>query len=353
MQEASEEIEVRSMRLKIIALIILISGIVYPQIRIKAVGDIMPGSITPKRVIPLDSGKVFVDSLARFFTGADITMGNLEGALIEPGMKANKCSDTSRALGRCYEFGIPSYVAKSLKRIGFNLLSNDNNHYKDYSSEGVRNTEKVVTQLGMKYLGVKGVTFFTKGTSKIAILPFSTNKESNYILDYDGGKKLVKAYSDSGYIVIITFHGGREGKSAQNVRNEEEIFLGEKRGNMIKFARGLVDAGASLIVGHGPHVLRGMELYKGKLIAYSLGNFLTYGNVNIQGVSGISVMLDVTIDEKNGDFVKGELVPFRQKSPGIAYYDKSREGIKVIQKLIREDFPNGKLVITEEGKIIR
>ncbi|MHC1737722.1 MAG: CapA family protein [Ignavibacteriaceae bacterium] len=336
---------------KILIALLLISTASLSQIRIKAVGDVMPGSITPKRVVPPDSGRVFVDSLNRFFSSADIVMGNLEGSFIEPGMTANKCSDTSRALGRCYEFGIPSYISKSLRDIGFNLLSNDNNHYKDYSTAGVRNTEKVVSNLGINYLGVKGATVFNIKNRNVVVLPFSTNKESNYLPDIENAKETVKAYRDSNYIVIVTFHGGKEGKGAQNIKDEEEIFLGENRGNIYQFARGVIDSGASLVIGHGPHVLRAMDIYKGKLIAYSLGNFLTYGNVNIQGVSGVSVLLDVTIDEFMGDFLSGSIIPFRQKSPGIPYYDNSGEGIKLIQKLTQQDLPNSGLIISDTGEL--
>jgi len=339
-------------KIKIAILVItLAAGTLFPQIRIKAVGDVMPGSVTPKNIVPSDSGRVFVDSLKRFFKSADITVGNFEGAFIEKGWTANKCSDTARALGHCYEFGIPTHLGKSLKSIGFNLLGNDNNHYEDYSIQGVKNTEKVITNLGIKYLGPKGTARFNINNQKVIVLPFSNNSESNSIPNIENAKKTVKAYKDSNYIVIVFFHGGKEGKEAQNIRDEDELFLGYNRGNVYKFARAVVDAGASLVIGHGPHVLRAMDIYKGKLIAYSLGNFLTHGNINIQGVSGVSVLLDVTLDEKTGDFVSGTLIPFRQRSPGIPYYDNSKEGIKVIQKLTKQDFPNSQLIITDSGEL--
>ena len=74
-------------------------------------------------------------------------------------------------------------------------------------------------------------------------------------------------------VVIFSFHGGAEGAKARHVPGKLELAWGEKRGDVKALARAAVDAGADVVIGHGPHVLRAMELYKGKLIAYSLGNF--------------------------------------------------------------------------------
>ena len=63
------------------------------------------------------------------------------------------------------------------------------------------------------------------------------------------------------------------------------------------------------MLGHGPHVPRALEIYKGKLIAYSLGNFLTYGRFNIQGPSGLSYVLMVELDSDTGVFLRGRIVP--------------------------------------------
>lgn len=330
---------------------ILFAFNLYPQIAIKAVGDIMPGSITPKKVIPPDSGKVFSDSLKDYLKNADLVIGNLEGAFIEDNMKPSKCSDSSRTAKICYEFGIPSYLVNPLKSIGFNILSHDNNHYKDYSSAGIKNTRKVLKTANIEYLGTKEVLTLKIRNSALAIIPFSTNAESYKITEIENAKKIVKTYSDSNYIVIATFHGGKEGKNARRTYNADEIFLGENRGNVVKFAHSIIDAGADLVIGHGPHVLRGIELYKNKLIAYSLGNFLTYGNINITGYSGESVILHTEFDEKSGDFIKGLLTPIRQHSPGIPYLDPKFSGVKSIIELSKSDFPNNQIIIEENGII--
>src|SRR4029079_4437742 len=84
-------------------------------------------------------------------------------------------------------------------------------------------------------------------------------------------------------LVVVTMHAGAEGSDHQHVRPGNECFLGENRGNSVAFAHSVVRAGADLVVGTGPHVLRGMEWYRGRLIAYSLGNFAGYDVFSLGG----------------------------------------------------------------------
>lgn len=126
-----------------------------------------------------------------------------------------------------------------------------------------------------------------------------------------------KAHSD---VVIVSFHGGAEGENALHVTGMKEMFAGENRGNVREFAHQAVEAGADLVIGHGPHVLRAMEVYRKKLIAYSLGNFLTYGMFNLKGPNGTGAILQVRIDSETGGFLSGRIVPTSLQqggTPGI------------------------------------
>ena len=136
------------------------------------------------------------------------------------------------------------------------------------------------------------------------------------------------------------------------VEDSVENYLEENRGNVLAFAHTVIDAGADMVIGHGPHVLRAMEIYKNKLIAYSLGNFLTYGNINVSGINGVNIILDVTLNNINGDFLTAKLIPIKQISYGIPMYDESLEGIKLIKNFSRRDFPAGKLLFFENGTVI-
>jgi hypothetical protein len=150
----------------------------------------------------------------------------------------------------------------------------------------------------------------------------------------------------------VSFHGGAEGSRAQHVSDMHEEFLGEDRGNVIAFAHTVIDAGADLVIGHGPHVLRALELYRGKLVAYSLGNFLVYERFNLDGPNGVSVVLRASLDPVSGDFLEGRLVPVSLGTQGLPAPDPSRAGLRLIKKLTREDFGETGLIIEEDGLLM-
>ncbi|MGC8870213.1 MAG: CapA family protein [Brevinematia bacterium] len=304
---------------------------------IKAVGDTMLGSITPSPILPPRGGEEFVESISDYLKGADILICNLEGSFIKEGMKSSKCRDK---IGRrsCFAFGMPTYLTNAFKRLGFNLVSLNNNHVMDYGAQGYEYTQKLLKELGMNYATRDSYTAIEVRNKRIALVSFGFNGGKYTIIDVEGAKSVVSDLKKRYDLVIVSFHGGAEGRNALNVKNEVEYFLGENRGNVVKFARGVVDAGADLVIGHGPHVLRAVELYKGKIIAYSLGNFLTYGNINIQGYSGISGILEVSL-KGDGELVKAKLIPVVQISRGIPVYDEKKRAIKLINELGKSDFP--------------
>jgi hypothetical protein len=145
-------------------------------------------------------------------------------------------------------------------------------------------------------------------------------------------------------LVIVSMHAGAEGEKALHVPKAKEIFLGADRGNVYAFAHAVIDAGADAVIGHGPHVPRAMELYKGHLIAYSLGNFATHGSFNLKGVSGLGLVLEMTLQE-DGVFLGLRILSTRQDkgsegwSLGIPVEPDPAEGAKLlIERLSREDF---------------
>jgi len=323
----------------------------FAQIRIKAVGDIMMGSVTPDKILPPDSGKAFAANIGSYLTDADITFGNLEGVFISKDLKPVKCSEASRKAGRCYEFGMPAYLSKNLKELSFNILSLDNNHVSDYGDRGYQYTQKLLDSLAINYAPKKKHTWLKIHEKKIAIVAFGTSSSSYHVANVGEAQKVVSALKDSFDIVLVSFHGGAEGAKAQHIKDTVEYYYGENRGNLIQFAHAVIDSGADLIIGHGPHVLRAMELYKNKLIAYSLGNFLTYGNIKVSGINGITVILDVELDTATGNFLRGKLIPVVQAGRGIPIFDKLNKGIQKIRELSTTDFPDNDLVIDQQGNL--
>jgi len=322
------------------------------QIKIKAVGDIMLGSVTPKEILPPNNGLEFVESAGNMLMDADIIFGNLEGAFIVEGMEPEKCSERSRRAATCYEFGMPETLAPSLKELGFNVMNQDNNHSEDYGEEGYLLTQQVLQELEIKFLPKMGYAEFKLINTKVALVAFGYSENSYHISDMKNAKRVISCLNEEYDIIIVSFHGGAEGKNATEVKDSAEIYLEENRGNVLAFSHAVIDAGADMVIGHGPHVLRAMEIYNNKLIAYSLGNFLTYGNMNISGISGINIVLDVTLDNFNGDFLSAKLIPVKQISYGVPMYDESMEGIKLIKDFSKRDFPSGKLFFFENGTII-
>ena len=192
-----------------------------------------------------------------------------------------------------------------------------------------------------------------KNNTKFALIAFGTSGVSWKVSDVRNAKRVIAKYDTLVDVVIVSFHGGAEGFKAQHTYNKTETYYGENRGNVIAFSHGAIDAGADLIIGHGPHVLRGLELYKNKLVCYSLGNFLTHGNVSLSGIKGIGAIMDIEIDNKTGDFISGKIIPTKQRTPGIPYFDKNGEAITILQKLSKEDFPQSKLRINNDGSLIK
>ena len=153
---------------------------------------------------------------------------------------------------------------------------------------------------------------FVKGKHvAVAGFSFTLSDHAYSIHDIDMAKDIVRKLKEENDIVIVSFHGGAEGRSATRLSNVNEIFLGEPRGNVMKFSRSVIDAGADLVLGHGPHVLRALEVYTGKLIAYSLGNFLTYKMFNVKGPNGLSAILTIRMNANNGEFTDGTLIPLK------------------------------------------
>jgi hypothetical protein len=321
------------------------------QVTVNAVGDVMLGSVTPKTILPPNNGNEFVESISEHLVGADVVFGNLEGSLISDELKPKKCKEESRKAGRCYEFGMPEVLAGSLQKLGFNVLSMDNNHSEDYGIDGYEFTIQKLREMNIKFAPKQGFADLTIKGKQVAVVAFGYSSNSYNISNLDETAEIISSLKKDFDLIIVSFHGGAEGRNALNVQNETELFLGENRGNIIAFAHTAIDAGADLVIGHGPHVLRAMEIYKNKLIAYSMGNFLTYGNMNISGVTGITAILKAELDENTGDFLRGKIIPVRQIDRGIPAYDETFEAFNLIKDLAISDLLDNKIIFAETGTL--
>jgi hypothetical protein len=340
-------------------------------ITIAAVGDMMLGSTSINdSFLPPKDGRDMLKPVTPILSAADIAFGNLEGPMLEGG-KSEKCREsrseavkpaptptpTPKPSGppkpiRCFAFRVPTRYGKYLKEAGFDVMSLANNHAADFGDYGRTSTRTVLDDLGIKYAGSDRQKFSTaylevKG-KKIAIVGFAHNAIVPNVNDIDVAKQLVAAAKKKADIVVVSFHGGAEGEAAQHVPRETEIFVGEKRGNLPLFAHAVIDAGADLVLGHGPHVLRGMEFYKGRLIAYSMGNFATYGMFNLKGSQGISAIFEISLG-MNGRFIIGRVIPVKQEGRGGPVFDDSGAAIEKLRTLSESDFGASAPKIADDG----
>lgn len=320
-------------------------------VTIAAGGDIMMGSPFPNetRMPPNDGADTF-KAVASLFQKADIAFANLEGPLIDGGA-SSKCG---AGRSKCFAFRMPTHYGKYLKEAGFDVLSVANNHASDFGDAGRASTRKTLDDLGIKHVGSDRNQFATtivevKG-KKIGFVGFAHNNVQPNVNDLDFARQLVSNLAKKTDIVVVSFHGGAEGAGAQRVFNKTENFYGELRGNLPLFARTVIDAGADLVLGHGPHVLRGMEVYKDRLIAYSLGNFATYGWFQIAGATAETLVLEVQLDA-DGKFMSGKIHPFFLEGRGILAADETKSAISTIRRLSELDFPNSAPKVSDDGSI--
>lgn len=312
-----------------------------PSIIISAAGDI---AMAPAAAGP----GAFFDAGVRSALAAELSLGNLEGTLASGG--SSKCGADSTA---CYAFRAPPSYSIALKRAGFTIMNLANNHAYDYGAQGLVETVAALRRVGLRLTGRPGeIAVVRRGATKVAFLGFAPHPWAQSLLDIAGAQRLVRAADRQADIVVVTMHAGAEGKKNRHVRPGPESYLGEPRGNAVAFSKAVVRAGADLVVGHGPHVLRGIEWYRGRMIAYSLGNFLGNGrNLNVTGVSGVSAVLRVTL-KRDGSWVGGRLVPLKLTAGGLPRIDPRKSALTTVRKLSRKDFGRNAMRVSPSGTLL-
>jgi poly-gamma-glutamate capsule biosynthesis protein CapA/YwtB (metallophosphatase superfamily) len=313
-------------------------------VAIVATGDIVMGS-TPK--LPPDGGRSFFSDVQTDLAG-DVVLGNLEGTLSTGG--SSKCGAAST---NCFAFQTPPSYARWLERAGFTVMNLANNHAFDYGQAGLQQTIAALRRAGLLHTGRPNqITIQKVGDIRVATVGFAPYPWAASLTDIGAAKQLVRAAGRISDVVVVTMHAGAEGRDQQHVDRGTERFLGENRGDPMRFAHAVVDAGADLVVGSGPHVLRGMEWYKGRLIAYSLGNFAGYDVFSLGGPLSTSAILRVTLDGA-GRFEAGRLVPTHMVGAGLPALDPSEAAHGLVRTLSREDFGRHGVKVSPEGVLTR
>jgi poly-gamma-glutamate capsule biosynthesis protein CapA/YwtB (metallophosphatase superfamily) len=274
----------------------------------------------------------------------DVVLGNLEGTLTARG--STKCAAAS---SNCFAFHAPSSYATLLRRAGFTVMNLANNHAMDFGSIGQADTIGAVRKAGLLTTGRPGeIAYATVRGTRVAVLGFAPYPWAQSLLQIPAAQALVRKADRWADLVVVTMHAGGEGSDHMHVARGTEWFLGENRGNSIAFTHSVIDAGADLVVGSGPHVLRGMEWYRGRLIAYSLGNFVGYHTLATDGVTGVTGILQVTLG-RDASWVAGDLVPITIAGDGIPRPDPAEAAHGLVRTLSRADFGRRAMSVSRTG----
>ena len=322
-----------------------LSGALSQTLTITGVGDIMLGTDFPENHLPANDGVDFLVTVAPVLRAADITVGNLEGVIMAGGMPAKTCSNPDA----CFLFRSPPHYAAYLRDAGFDALSLANNHARDFGEEGRTASMATLDGYGLRHSGRRGdIASWEQDGLAVAFIAFSPTIKSYLLNDIPTAEQEILELAATHDIVIVSFHGGAEGETATTLPFEEEFYFGETRGEVVRFSHTVIDAGADLVIGHGPHVPRALELYEGRLIAYSLGNFATHWGVSVNGMAGWAPVLTVEIDGE-GAFLNGRIDSALQVRPNGPVWDPDQQAYTLIRELTEETFGPAMLQFQDDG----
>jgi hypothetical protein len=342
------------------------------------VGDINLGTLTIPDGVPPAEGRGLLDA-ADPHLQADLVVGNFEGVLGDSGV-TYKCGPEGRRVPApdtvatkppsrrqprsrrpspprlCYAFLTPTALAPRLVEAGFTHLNLANNHANDFGPEGRATTERTLDSLGVRTYGPLGsiaLDTVRRGDSAtvVGLVGFATYSHSYDLLDIARSAAVVDSVRELADLLVVTFHGGAEGTRALHVPEAAESLGAEPRGDLRAWARAVIEAGADVVVGHGPHVLRGIEYYRERPIVYSLGNFLTYRGFNLEGPLGQTAVLRLEAGPDRR-WQRVRLTPMSQ-APGMGPApDSTGAVLELVRTLSREDFGDTAARVREDGEIL-
>jgi hypothetical protein len=310
-------------------------------ITLQWVGDI---ALSTQRGLPAGGLEQALAPVRGLLRGAQVTMGNLEGTLSVGG--TSKCGEIGG--GTCFAFQAPPATASQLRTLGFGVVNIANNHSLDYGYSGRAQTITALNRTGIAYTGLPGqITYRRVADVRTAFLGFAPYSVDGNLLDIRAAKALVRQARKHASLVVVFIHAGAEGAGALHTPDGSEYYLGEDRGNPRAFAHAVIDAGASIVLGSGPHVIRGVERYRGRLIAYSLGDLVGYHTLSDAGVLAQSAILRVTLGA-NGRVLAGRWISIRLDQ-GLPRPEPRNASVTLMNSLSHEDFPTDHFVVGPRG----
>jgi len=315
-----------------------------PTVTVGWSGDAVPASVD--RGLPPDPARL-LRAVKPLLRRPDVMVGNLEGTLTSVST-SSKCGPDAED---CVAFRSPPAYARLFADAGYDVLSLANNHSHDFGPAGLAETRAAVRGVGIATTGGPDeIAVRTVRGIRVAVVGFAPYGWAAPLNDPDAVSELVSRAAAAADVVLVVFHGGAEGPDALHVPAGRETAFGEDRGDLRAFARTALAAGASAVLGAGPHVVRGAEVVRGRLAAYSVGNLVGYRTLSSAGVTGTTAVLHLTF-AADGRWLAGRLLPTRQVPPGYAEPDPDRAAVALVARLSREDFGPTAARIAPDGTI--
>lgn len=310
-------------------------------------GDIMMGTTFPSVQLPANDGADLFKDAGPVFRRADLAVGNLEGTLCDGGKSAKGEGPN------VYSFRTPTTYVQWLKQAGFDFLSMANNHAHDFGEEGILSTERMLLQEDIKFAGIEGrteIAVIERKGLRIGLCAFGHNSYTLKHTDLSTVGRILADLKQQADLIVVSFHGGAEGRTKSHLPHGTETFLGEDRGSLRELAHFCIDNGADIVYGHGPHVVRAVEVYNDRFVAYSLGNFCTPYGMNLTGISSYAPVIEVKI-ARDGRFLKGKIHSFLQQKGIGPRHDKAGSVAHEMKQLSEADVPHSQARIDGEGNI--
>ena len=292
------------------------------------VGDTTPGS---RYGLAPQHGRALFSKVRAELQTPDIMVGNLEGTF---GSGGRSKGDS----GASFSFQAPPAYAEALSWAGFDVMNVANNHAHDFLEAGMASTQRALKVAGVAQTGLPSqITVIERNGARVAFIGVAPYPWSQSLADISGTAALVRRARKKADVVIVLMHAGAEGSDKTHTPKGVERAYGEFRGSPRAFAHAMIDAGASAVLGSGPHVVRGLERYRGRLIAYSLGNFAGWGNFSTSGTLGLSGLLTIRIS-RAGEVLGGRWLSLRLADSGAPVVDPKDRSGELVRKLSRQDF---------------
>ena len=305
-----------------------------------------------RKVAALPSPDSLLMPLHPLVADAQVVLLNIEGAVGEGASPLDKCAGSTSG---CYALRMPLDAARAIRRVNAKaiVIANlANHHARAAGAEGLAETVRALRDAGVVVTGVDTmpVIVATPAGDSVAVIGFSTSGGVTDLRDLDAVRRHVARAAASSRRVIVTMHLGAEGATAQRTLDSTEKFMNGTRGNPVAFARTTTEAGAHLVIGHGPHVVRAVEWRDGTLVLYSLGNLVTYGPFSHREPMRRGAVACATVDGR-GRVRDAVLRPTVQRAPGHVRADRSRRALHLADSLTRLDFPQSGARIGRDGTV--